>query len=75
MFRANFLNPGASHDCEICPIRSISEFLESPNIKYSQWWHNIGLLLVYVMFNMVAALFFYWMPGVPKRWSLKVKQG
>lgn len=73
-YRANLLNPDATRDCQICPIRSTSEFLEGLNIKYSERWRNIGLLFVYVAFNMAAALVLYWLVRVPKSWSRKVKQ-
>lgn len=73
-YRANLLNPDATHDCQICIIRNTSEFLESLNIKFSQRWRNIGLLFAYVAFNIAAALFFYWLVRVPKRWSGAAKQ-
>ncbi|KAI3225108.1 hypothetical protein DTO012A9_4126 [Penicillium roqueforti] len=67
-------NPGASKDCQICPMSSTDQFLESLNMPYSDVGRNIGLLFVYVGFNIVAALFLYWVFRVPKHWSRKAKE-
>jgi ABC-type multidrug transport system permease subunit len=43
-------------------------------MSYSDHWRNIGVLFAYVGFNIVAAVFLYWLCRVPKHWSRKVKQ-
>ncbi|KAJ5453971.1 ABC multidrug transporter A-2 [Penicillium daleae] len=73
MFQANLLNPDATTGCEICSIRSTDAFLAQLSIKFSDHWRNVGLLFVYVGFNIVMALFLYWLIRVPKKWSRKMK--
>ncbi|KAJ5818921.1 hypothetical protein N7474_004512 [Penicillium riverlandense] len=70
----NLHNPNATADCQLCSISSTDQFLASINIYFSDHWRNIGLLFVYVGFNVVAAVFFYWLIRVPKHWSRKVKK-
>ncbi|CAI7636806.1 unnamed protein product [Penicillium glandicola] len=62
------LNPKASKDCKICPISSTDQFLAGLNMYYSDVWRNIGLMFVYVVFNIVGTFFTYWLGRVPKRW-------
>ncbi|KAJ5157869.1 ABC multidrug transporter A-2 [Penicillium canariense] len=73
-YQANLLNPEATSNCEICSIRSTDAFLSQLSIQFSDHWRNIGLLFVYIGFNIVMALFLYWLVRVPKRWSRKVKE-
>ncbi|KAJ5765983.1 uncharacterized protein N7511_003599 [Penicillium nucicola] len=67
------LNPEALTDCEICSLSRTDQFLESLNMQYSDHWRNIGILFAFVGFNIVAAVFLYWLIRVPKQWSRKVK--
>lgn len=70
----NLHNPNATADCQLCSISTTDQFLASINIYFSDHWRNIGLLFVYVGFNVLAAVFLYWLIRVPKHWSRKVKQ-
>ncbi|KAF4772135.1 hypothetical protein HAV15_005009 [Penicillium sp. str.  len=72
--KGKLLNPEASVDCKICPMSKTDQFLESLNMSYSDVGRNIGLLFAYIGFNIVAALFMYWLCRVPKHWSRKLKQ-
>lgn len=73
LYQANLLNPEATSGCQICSIRSTDTFLAQLSIKFSDHWRNVGLLFVYMGFNIVMALFLYWLIRVPKTWSRKVK--
>ena len=73
LYQANLLNPDATSGCQICSIRSTDAFLAQLSIKFSDHRRNVGLLFVYVGFNIVMALFLYWLVRVPKKWSRKVK--
>jgi ABC-type multidrug transport system permease subunit len=73
LYQANLLNPEANSGCEICSIRSTDAFLAQLSIKFSDHWRNVGLLFVYVGFNIVMALLLYWLIRVPKKWSRKVQ--
>ncbi|KAJ5511411.1 CDR ABC transporter [Penicillium expansum] len=66
------LNPEASVDCKICPMSKTDQFLKGLNMSYSDVRRNIGLLFAYVAFNIVGALFLYWLCRVPKHWRRKL---
>ncbi|KAG0161727.1 hypothetical protein PDIDSM_667603 [Penicillium digitatum] len=68
------LNPEALVDCKICPMSRTDQFLKSLNMSYSDVGRNIGLLFAYVGFNIVAALFLYWLCRVPKHLWRKSNQ-
>jgi ATP-binding cassette subfamily G (WHITE) protein 2 (PDR) len=52
--------------CQLCPIDNTDTFLMGVSISFSDRWRNFGLILVYIGFNVVAAVFFYWFARVPK---------
>ncbi|KAJ5521119.1 CDR ABC transporter [Penicillium fimorum] len=63
------LNPQASADCKVCTMSRTDQFLANLNMHYSDVPRNIGFLFVYIGFNIVAALFLYWLCRVPRRRS------
>lgn len=65
------LNKNATADCQFCPIAETNVYLKGVNSFYSDRWRNFGILWIYVIFNIVAALFVYWLARVPKASSLK----
>ena len=73
-YHATLLNGNATSDCQLCSISTTDEFLASINVYFSDHWRNVGLLFVYIGFNIFMAVFLYWLVRVPKRWSRKVKQ-
>jgi len=60
------VNPGATSDCSFCQLTSTNAFLSAVNINYDDRWRNFGIVWVYVVFNVFAALFLYWLTRVPK---------
>lgn len=44
-------NPDASDDCRYCYAATTDAFLKSVNIRYDTRWRNIGILVVFVGFN------------------------
>ena len=45
-------NPDATSGCDFCTYRTSDQFLENSfNIFYSHRWRDIGLLMVYISFN------------------------
>ncbi|KAI5464892.1 ABC-2 type transporter-domain-containing protein [Mariannaea sp. PMI_226] len=64
------LNPDATDTCQFCAISDTNTYLAAVGAHYSDRWRNFGLLWVYVLFNMAAALFLYWLVRMPKK-SLK----
>ncbi|KAK0441238.1 ABC-2 type transporter-domain-containing protein [Desarmillaria tabescens] len=60
------LNPDATSDCRFCSITSTNVFLTKVNSAYSHRWRNLGIYWVYILFNIIGALFLYWLARVPK---------
>ncbi|KAG9564768.1 putative ABC multidrug transporter, partial [Aureobasidium melanogenum] len=59
-------NPNARADCAYCALSNASELLAGSNIYYSQVWRNFGIFWAYVVFNIAAAVFLYWIFRVSK---------
>ncbi|RYO74958.1 hypothetical protein DL764_010640 [Monosporascus ibericus] len=59
-------NPDATQNCTFCPIGETNAFLNMTKAYYSDRWRNFGIFWVYVIFNIFAALFLYWLTRVPK---------
>jgi len=64
-------NPDAMSNCSFCTISSTNTFLESINSSYSTAWRNFGIMWAYVGFNVVMALFLYWLARVPDKFGKK----
>lgn len=61
------LDPSATTDCQYCAMDDTNVFLAGVHAEYSKVWRNFGILWAYVIFNIAAALFFYWLARVPKK--------
>lgn len=59
-------NPNAASDCQFCEMTTTNTFLAQVNSNYDLRWRNFGLLWVFIIFNIVAAVFLYWLARVPK---------
>lgn len=64
------LNPAASTGCEYCPIRNANQFLASSRIYPSEQYRNMGIMFVYIAFNVFAAISMYYIFRV-RRFSIK----
>ncbi|UPK93852.1 hypothetical protein LCI18_004787 [Fusarium solani-melongenae] len=60
-------NPQANDTCLFCPVASTDTYLAAVDIHYSERWRNFGLIWIYVIFNVFAALAAYWLLRVPKK--------
>ncbi|KAK9722189.1 Multidrug resistance protein [Basidiobolus ranarum] len=60
------LDPNATGSCSFCVISSTDTFLASVSSYYKDAWRNFGLMWVYIVFNIGAAVFIYWLARVPK---------
>ncbi|KKY26811.1 putative abc transporter [Diplodia seriata] len=67
------LNPNATSDCQYCAMSSTNQFLAQVDIYFKDAWRNFGIMWVYCVFNVCAAIFIYWLARVPKK-SNKKKQ-
>lgn len=61
------LNPDATSNCSFCPIADTNAFLKLLSIDYADRWRNFGLMWVYVVFNIFAAVGLYWLIRLPKK--------
>ncbi|AOA62653.1 ATP-binding cassette (ABC) transporter [Komagataella phaffii CBS 7435] len=60
-------NPGAFEDCGFCKFAVGDQYLSTVGIKYSYGWRNVGFYWVYIVFNLSAMLFLYYMFKVRKQ--------
>lgn len=60
------LNSDATVDCKFCKIKDTNVYLGGINAHYDDRWRNFGLMWVYVVFNVAAALALYWILRMPK---------
>jgi ABC-type multidrug transport system permease subunit len=61
------LDGNATANCQYCKVKETNVYLAAIHADYGTRWRNFGILWVYVLFNVVAALFLYWVARVPKR--------
>ncbi|KAG6090993.1 ZEB2-regulated ABC transporter 1 [Claviceps sp. LM220 group G6] len=52
--------------CQYCTISETNAYLAGVSSYYSDRWRNFGILWVYVLLNISAAMFIYWLARVPK---------
>ena len=59
-------NPNDTNDCKFCTLDNTNTFLTAVSSSYADRWRNFGILWVFIIFNIAAAVFFYWFVRVPK---------
>ena len=60
-------DPNATDSCQFCQLDNTNVFLKAVGSKYSDRWRNFGILWLYVVFNVFAALALYWLVRMPKK--------
>lgn len=62
------LDPLASglESCQYCQMNGTNTFLVGVNSNFSERWRDFGIVWVYVVFNTIIAILFYWLFRVPK---------
>ncbi|OTB07874.1 hypothetical protein M426DRAFT_8470 [Hypoxylon sp. CI-4A] len=68
-------NPEATDSCSFCSLQNTNTFLATVDTYYDDRWRNLGLIWVYVAFNVAATLLIYWLARVPGGFSLKTFKG
>jgi ATP-binding cassette subfamily G (WHITE) protein 2 (PDR) len=68
------LDKEANSTCTYCTIGDTNVFLAGVKSDYGDRWRNFGLLWVYIIFNIFAALALYWLIRVPKNKGKKEKK-
>lgn len=59
-------DPNATDICQFCQFSYTNDFLATVGSKYSHRWRNYGIFISFIVFNYVAAIFFYWLAREPK---------
>lgn len=59
-------NGDATSNCRYCPIKTTDTFLESLSSNFDNRWRDFGIGMVYIVFNIGASLFLYWLVRMPK---------
>ncbi|KAE8325069.1 ABC-2 type transporter-domain-containing protein [Aspergillus sergii] len=59
-------NPEATTDCAFCTVSKTDTYLAAISSSFDDAWRNFGLMWVYIVFNIGAAVFIYWLARVPK---------
>ncbi|KAL7962226.1 ABC-2 type transporter domain-containing protein [Trichoderma compactum] len=72
--KGNLTNPDATDECIYCSMSETNTYLAAVGSYYSERWRNFGLMWVYIIFNIAAALFVYWLARVPKKQLKKTKK-
>ncbi|EFR04875.1 ATP-binding cassette transporter [Nannizzia gypsea CBS 118893] len=60
------LDPDTVDTCQYCKIKDTNIFLEHVSSSYDTRWRNFGIIWVYIVFNIVAAISLYWLARMPK---------
>ncbi|KAI8156818.1 ZEB2-regulated ABC transporter 1 [Colletotrichum sp. SAR 10_70] len=61
------LNPDATTDCSFCSIANTNVFLTQISSNFDNRWRDFGIGMVYIVFNIAASLFLYWLVRMPKK--------
>nr|QFR37216.1 ABC transporter [Cyberlindnera americana] len=61
------LDPSATDSCSLCPMSSTDDFIASLKLNYDNRWRDVGIFIAFIFFNMIMAVFFYWLARVPKK--------
>ncbi|EFQ25369.1 ABC-2 type transporter [Colletotrichum graminicola] len=59
-------NPTARADCSFCSIDNTNTFLTAISSHFDHRWRDFGIGMVYIVFNIFAALALYWLVRMPK---------
>ncbi|CEI63250.1 ABC transporter CDR4 [Fusarium venenatum] len=67
-------NYDATSDCKFCTIKDTNVYLEALSSSYDNRWRDFGIGMVYIVVNIVGALFLYWLVRMPKNKNKKQKK-
>lgn len=60
-------DPEATDSCSFCSASSTNAYLAQLSSEYSTRWRNFGIMWAFIIFNVFAALFLYWLARVPRK--------
>ena len=64
-------NPDATSACSFCSADNTNTYLRQLSSSYTTRWRNFGIMWAFIVFNIAAALFFYWLARVPRKQEVK----
>ncbi len=64
----------ATSQCEYCSIADTNVFLKGISSNFDHRWRDFGIGMVFIVFNIAASLFLYWLVRMPKGKRNKTKQ-
>jgi ATP-binding cassette subfamily G (WHITE) protein 2 (PDR) len=64
-------DPNAVGACSFCPLARTDELLKIFKIEYRDRWLNLGVMFIYIGFNVAATFGVYWLARVPKDQRIK----
>ena len=62
-----YLVNSAGGQCQFCPIADTNTFLRQLRFYPDRGWQDVGVLMVYIVFNFIAATALYYWVRVPKK--------
>ena len=68
-----FQNPNATSGCQYCRLSSTNQYLATIEASYDVRWRDFGYFWCYIGFNVIGAIFLYWLARVPKSKSRVAK--
>ncbi|KAG6038653.1 ZEB2-regulated ABC transporter 1 [Claviceps citrina] len=66
IFGGRLIDGSEKANCQFCATTDTNTFLAGLSSDYNDRWRNFGLLWVYVIVNIIGAMFVYWLVRVPK---------
>ncbi|KAF2008613.1 pleiotropic drug resistance protein, ABC superfamily [Aaosphaeria arxii CBS 175.79] len=60
------LEASGNESCGYCVMQNTNQFLTGVGISYEKRWRDWGILCSFIVFNMAAAIFLYWLARVPR---------
>lgn len=67
------INPEAVSGCQYCPLSSTNSLLAGLGVQTGQPWRFVGLVLVYVVFNILVTFGFYRLARRPWKRPVRTK--
>ncbi|KAH7070040.1 BcATRO, ABC transporter [Paraphoma chrysanthemicola] len=68
------LNGNATADCQFCPLSTTNQYLDTVSVSFDNAWRDFGIMWVYIVFNVFAALGIYWLARMPKRSKIEMEK-
>ncbi|KAI0160533.1 ABC-2 type transporter-domain-containing protein [Xylariaceae sp. FL1272] len=54
-------DPASTTDCRYCPVSSVNRLLEAFGMDVHHTWRDVGLLVSYIGFNVLATFVLFWL--------------